>query len=62
VNPPESIRRIVKGMGLSNLTTGFVSSVPYIIGTIGLIAWGYSSDRFHERRWHLITASILAAA
>jgi ACS family tartrate transporter-like MFS transporter len=54
--------QIVKGMGLTNLMTGFVSSVPYIIGTIGLIAWGYSSDRFHERRWHLITASILAAA
>src|SRR5450631_1836444 len=54
--------QIVKGMGLSNLMTGFVSSVPYIIGTIGLIAWGYSSDRFHERRWHMITASILAAA
>ena len=30
--------QIVKGMGLSNLMTGFVSSVPYIIGTIGLIA------------------------
>ena len=54
--------QIVKGMGLSNLMTGFVSSVPYIIGTIGLIAWGYSSDRHHERRWHLITASLLAAA
>src|ERR1700759_1899161 len=54
--------QIVKGMGLSNLMTGFVSSVPYIIGTIGLIAWGYSSDRHPERRWHLITASLLAAA
>jgi MFS transporter, ACS family, tartrate transporter len=54
--------QIVKGMGLSNLMTGFVASVPYVIGTIGLIAWGYSSDRFHERRWHMITASILAAA
>jgi MFS transporter, ACS family, tartrate transporter len=54
--------QIVKGMGLSNLMTGFVSSVPYIIGTIGLIAWGYSSDHFHERRWHLIIASVVAAA
>jgi MFS transporter, ACS family, tartrate transporter len=54
--------QIVKGMGLSNLMTGFVASVPYIIGTIGLIAWGYSSDRHRERRWHLITASLLAAA
>ena len=54
--------QIVKGMGLSNVMTGFVASVPYIIGTIGLIAWGYSSDRHRERRWHMIVASTLAAA
>jgi ACS family tartrate transporter-like MFS transporter len=46
--------QIVKGMGLSNVMTGFVASVPYIIGTIGLVAWGYSSDRHRERRWHMI--------
>jgi ACS family tartrate transporter-like MFS transporter len=54
--------QIIKGIGLSNMMTGFVSSVPYIIGTIGLIAWGWSSDRNNERRWHLIVASVLAAA
>jgi ACS family tartrate transporter-like MFS transporter len=53
--------QIVKGMGLSNVMTGFVAAVPYIIGTIGLIAWGYSSDQHRERRWHLIVASIVAA-
>jgi MFS transporter, ACS family, tartrate transporter len=54
--------QIIKGIGLSNMMTGLVSSVPYIIGTVGLIAWGWSSDRNGERRWHLITASTLAAA
>ena len=54
--------QIIKGIGLSNMMTGFVSSVPYLIGTIGLIAWGWSSDRNSERRWHLIVASSLAAA
>src|SRR5579872_3316857 len=53
--------QIVKGIGLSNMVTGLVSSVPYIVGTIGLIAWGWSSDRNNERRWHLITASALGA-
>jgi MFS transporter, ACS family, tartrate transporter len=53
--------QIIKGIGLSNMMTGFVSSVPYIIGTVGLIIWGWSSDRKPERRWHLIFASILAA-
>jgi ACS family tartrate transporter-like MFS transporter len=53
--------QIVKGNGLSNMMTGIVSSGPYIIGTIGLIAWGWSSDRNKERRWHLITASVVGA-
>ncbi|MGA2994306.1 MFS transporter [Bradyrhizobium sp.] len=53
--------QIVKGIGLSNMMTGIVSSGPYIIGTIGLIAWGWSSDRNKERRWHLITASVVGA-
>jgi MFS transporter, ACS family, tartrate transporter len=53
--------QIVKGMGLSNMMTGIVASGPYVIGTIGLIAWGWSSDRNKERRWHLITASALGA-
>jgi len=53
--------QIVKGMNLSNQMTGLVTAVPYVIGTVGLLAWGYSSDRFNERRWHLIVASILCA-
>jgi MFS transporter, ACS family, tartrate transporter len=52
--------QIVKGLNLSNQMTGFVTAVPYIVGAIGLLAWGYSSDRFNERRWHLIVASLLA--
>jgi MFS transporter, ACS family, tartrate transporter len=53
--------QIVKAMGLSNMMTGLVSSLPYFVGTIGLIAWGWSSDRNKERRWHLIVASTLGA-
>ena len=53
--------QIIKGIGLTNMMTGLMSSVPYIVGTIGLIAWGWSSDRNKERRWHLIAASTLGA-
>src|ERR1700694_5953814 len=53
--------QIIKGIGLTNMMTGLVSSIPYIVGTIGLIAWGWSSDRNKERRWHLIVASIVGA-
>jgi ACS family tartrate transporter-like MFS transporter len=53
--------QIIKGIGLTNMMTGLVSSVPYIVGIIGLLAWGWSSDRRGERRWHLITASTVGA-
>jgi ACS family tartrate transporter-like MFS transporter len=53
--------QIIKGLGLSNMMTGLVTAVPYIAGTIGLLVWGYSSDRRNERRWHLIVSTALAA-
>jgi MFS transporter, ACS family, tartrate transporter len=53
--------QIVKELGLSDMMTGLVSSGPYVIGTFGLLAWGWSSDRNKERRWHLIAASTLGA-
>jgi ACS family tartrate transporter-like MFS transporter len=53
--------QLLKGLGLSTLMTGFVSAVPYLVGIIGLAAWGWTSDRTNERRWHLIVASVLGA-
>jgi MFS transporter, ACS family, tartrate transporter len=51
--------QIVKGLGLSNLMTGFASAIPYLVGMSGLVIWGWSSDRSQERRWHLIVASMV---
>jgi ACS family tartrate transporter-like MFS transporter len=53
--------QIIKGLGLSNMATGLVTAIPYTIGTIGLLVWGYSSDRRNERRWHLIVSTTVAA-
>jgi ACS family tartrate transporter-like MFS transporter len=53
--------QIVKGLGLTNIETGFVSAVPYIIGMVGLLLWGWSSDRSQERRWHLIVAVVVGS-
>jgi MFS transporter, ACS family, tartrate transporter len=53
--------QIVKGLGHSNFITGLLTAVPYVVGVIGLILWGHSSDRRRERRWHLIIASTVAA-
>jgi len=53
--------QIVKGLGLSNFMASVVTAIPYTFGTIGLLLWGYSSDRLKERRWHLILSTALAA-
>lgn len=52
--------QIIKGLGQSNLATGFLTAIPYTIGVAGLLLWGYSSDRKSERRWHLVAAMTLA--
>ncbi|NOG74092.1 MFS transporter [Roseicella sp. DB1501] len=54
--------QIVKGFGLSNLATGFVTAIPYAFGAVAMVLWGRSSDRTGERVWHTAGAAILAAA
>ena len=44
--------QIVKNFGLTNLQTGFVTAIPYVIGMIGMIFWGMRSDRRMERKMH----------
>ena len=53
--------QIVKQLGRSTLATGVLSAIPFLVGTIGLLAWGFSSDKRNERKWHMITACLLAA-
>lgn len=53
---------ILKGMGLSNTQSGFLSVIPFAVATVGALAWGYSSDRTGERHWHTIMTMVLAAA
>jgi cyanate permease len=54
--------QIIKSFGLSNLQTGFVTALPYVVGLFGMIAWGRHSDRKLERRWHVAIALLVAAA
>src|ERR1700688_3815154 len=53
--------QIVKGLGFSNLMTGVASAIPYLVGMIALLIWGWSTDRSRERRWHLIVASVIGS-
>src|SRR5437764_6473044 len=52
------IAQIIKGLGLSNMQTGFTTAIPYALGAIGMVIWGHYSDMKNERRWNL-TASCL---
>jgi ACS family tartrate transporter-like MFS transporter len=53
--------QIVRGLGeQSNFMIGVLSGIPFFVGVLGLLAFGYSSDRMQERRWHLICSSSLA--
>ena len=40
--------QIVKGLGHSNFTTGMLTAIPYTVGIIGLLGWGYSSKLPHR--------------
>lgn len=53
--------QIVKGFGLTNLQTGFVTSLPYIVGVISMVWWGRHSDSKLERKWHVAIALLVAA-
>jgi ACS family tartrate transporter-like MFS transporter len=48
--------QIIKQLGLTNMQTGFATAVPYIFGVIGMLSWGWFSDRTQERRWNLAAA------
>ncbi|VIO67437.1 MFS transporter [Bradyrhizobium ivorense] len=53
--------QILKGLGLTDMQTGITTSIPYIFGTLGIIAFGFFSDRYNERRWTLCAALVLTA-
>jgi ACS family tartrate transporter-like MFS transporter len=54
--------QIVKGFGLDNLQTGFVTAIPYVVGTFAIVYWGRRSDRMGERKFHAGFALFVAAA
>ncbi|HQT78923.1 MAG TPA: MFS transporter [Rhodopila sp.] len=53
--------QIIKGFNLSNTAALFVSAIPYVVGTVGMIWWGRRSDAKMERKWHAAIAFLIAA-
>ncbi|MDL5038887.1 MFS transporter [Comamonas resistens] len=54
---------VIQGLGVEDvLRVGVYSALPFIAGLIGMIAFGASSDKYRERRWHLFIATGMAIA
>ena len=54
--------QIVKAFGMSNLQTGLVAALPYVVGLVSIVLWGRRSDRKLERRFHTAFPLCVAAA
>jgi ACS family tartrate transporter-like MFS transporter len=54
--------QIVKAMGYTNLQTGFLVALPYVLAAAAMILWGRRSDRQGERIGHFVLPALLAAA
>jgi MFS family permease len=52
--------QIVKQFHLSLQAVGLVAAIPFVVGGLGMIAWGKHSDRHDERRFHLLIPMALA--
>jgi MFS transporter, ACS family, tartrate transporter len=52
---------IVKAFGLTNAQTGWVSALPYVVGTVGMVWYGRRSDTKMERKGHAAVALAIAA-
>jgi MFS transporter, ACS family, tartrate transporter len=48
--------QIVKAFGVSNISAGLITAVPYLVGAIGMVLWSAHSDRTRERTLHAVIA------
>jgi ACS family tartrate transporter-like MFS transporter len=51
--------QIIKAFGLTNLQTGFVTAIPFLVGLIAMIVISRHSDRTMERVWHIAGPAFL---
>src|SRR5580700_6218555 len=55
------VPQMIKSIGVTdNMTVSWLTMIHYISGGIGLVGWGYVSDRMGERRWNLLGACVVS--
>jgi ACS family tartrate transporter-like MFS transporter len=52
---------MIKGMGFTDLTVGYLSALPNLAGCVGMILLSRSSDRTGERVWHVAGPCLIAS-
>jgi ACS family tartrate transporter-like MFS transporter len=55
------IPRILTSEGLPVAQTGWMTALPYIVATVGMVLWSRHSDSSGERRWHVVLAFLAAS-
>jgi MFS transporter, ACS family, tartrate transporter len=53
--------QMIKAMGYTNVETGFIVALPYLLAMGAMVALGYSSDRSGERAGHVAFAAFAGA-
>jgi ACS family tartrate transporter-like MFS transporter len=53
---------MIKTMGYSDQTVGYLSALPSLCGVVGMIVFSRNSDRTGERVWHVALPCLMAAA
>jgi ACS family tartrate transporter-like MFS transporter len=54
--------QMIKAMGYTNVETGFIVALPYLLAMGAMVLLGYSSDRSGERAGHVAFGAFVAAA
>ncbi|MHA3093301.1 MFS transporter [Acinetobacter brisouii] len=54
--------QIIKELGVSAMTVGFLNAIPPILSVVAMILWSRHSDRTGERTWHVALACLIAVA
>jgi MFS family permease len=51
---------LLKQAGLSIMSVGLLSAVPFAVGAVAMLIIAVSSDRWMERKWHTIVLTLLS--
>jgi ACS family tartrate transporter-like MFS transporter len=51
---------VVRQLGYRNMyQIALISSIPYVVGLVAMLAWGNHSDKKRERMWHAVIAALV---